>query len=456
MMSGLVDTKEDLIRYFESGAKPRAQWRVGTEYEKIAVDAATGKAVPYSGPNGVERMLRELVDRFGWEAGEEENGHLLALSRGPSRVTLEPGAQIELSGEQCETIHCAHREFSRHVAELIDVGHSHGATLLGLGMTPVSRIDEIELLPKHRYHIMYPYMARRGHLGQRMMKQTAGVQANLDYSSEADAMRKFRVAMGIVPLLYAMFANSPLADGGLNGYQSFRGHIWTDTDPDRCGMLEFAFRESASFEDYTDYALDVPMYFIIRDHKYVDLTRPPGITFRQYMQRGFGKERATIEDWGDHLTTIFTEVRLKKYLESRTADSQPPALMLALPALLKGLLYNDDCIDGAWDLVKRWSFTERLDINHASHKAGLEARAGKATLKDLSIDLLNIASTGLQRQKALNERDEDETIYLWRLMDQVRSGYSQAALTINNWKGRWNYDVKRLVEGTSYEAEAWP
>jgi glutamate--cysteine ligase len=456
VMSGLVDTKEDLIRYFESGAKPRAQWRVGTEYEKIAVDAATGKAVPYSGPNGVERMLRELVDRFGWEAGEEENGHLLALSRGPSRVTLEPGAQIELSGEQCETIHCAHREFSQHVAELIDVGHSHGATLLGLGMTPVSRIDEIELLPKHRYHIMYPYMARRGHLGQRMMKQTAGVQANLDYSSEADAMRKFRVAMGIVPLLYAMFANSPLADGGLNGYQSFRGHIWTDTDPDRCGMLEFAFNQSASFEDYTDYALDVPMYFIIRDHKYVDLTRPPGITFRQYMQRGFGKERATIEDWGDHLTTIFTEVRLKKYIEGRTADSQPPALMLALPALFKGILYSDDCIDGAWDLVKRWSFRERLDINHASHKAGLEARAGKATLKDLSIDLLNIASTGLQRQKALNERDEDETIYLWRLMDQVRSGYSQAALTINNWKGRWNYDVKRLVEGTSYEAEAWP
>jgi glutamate--cysteine ligase len=455
-MSVLVDTKEDLIRYFESGAKPRELWRVGTEYEKIAVEAATGRAVPYSGPNGVERMMRELVERFGWEPEDEENGHLLALSRGPARVTIEPGAQIELSGEQCETIHCAHEEFSRHVSELLDVGHSHGAVLLGLGMTPVSRIDEIELLPKHRYHIMYPYMARKGRLGQRMMKQTAGVQANLDYSSERDAMRKLRVAMGIVPLLYAMFANSPLSDGGLNGFQSFRGHIWTDTDPDRCGMLEFALRESAGFEDYTEYALDVPMYFIIRDHKYVDLTRAPGITFRQYMVRGFGKERATIEDWGDHLTTIFTEVRLKKYIESRTADSQPPSLILALPALLKGVLYTDDCIDGAWDLVKRWSFQERVEINRASHKAGLEARAGKTTLKDLSIELLNIASTGLQRQKALNDRDQDETIYLWRLMDQVRSGYSQAALTINNWKGRWNYDVKRLVEGTSYEAEAWP
>ncbi len=455
-MGELVDTKEDLIRYFETGAKPRERWRVGTEYEKIAVEAATGRAVPYSGPDGVETMMRELIDRFGWEIEDEENGHLLALSRGPARVTIEPGAQIELSGEQCESIHCAQREFSQHVAELIDVGHSHDAVLLGLGMTPVSRIDEIELLPKHRYHIMYPYMARRGRLGQRMMKQTAGVQANLDYSSEADAMRKFRVAMGIVPLVYAMFANSPLADGGLNGYQAFRGHIWTDTDPDRCGILELAFRDHAGFEDYTEYALDVPMYFIIRDHKYIDCTKAPGITFRRYMKEGLGKERATIDDWGDHLTTIFTEVRLKKYIESRTADSQPPALMLALPALLKGILYTDDCIDGAWDLVKGWSFKERLEINNASHKGGLEARAGKSTLKDLSLELLNIASAGLQRQKALNDRGEDETIYLWRLMDQVRSGYSQAALTINNWKGRWNYDVKRLVAGTSYEAEAWP
>jgi glutamate--cysteine ligase len=454
--SELVDTKEDLIRYFESGAKPREQWRVGTEYEKVAVSAADGTALPYSGPDGVERILRELIERFGWELENEENGHPLALKRGPARITIEPGAQIELSGEQCETIHCAHDEFSQHVAELTDVGHSHDAAVLGLGMTPISRLDQIEIIPKHRYHIMFPYMARKGRLGQRMMKQTAGVQANLDYSSEGDAMRKLRVSMGIVPLLYAMFANSPIMDGTLNGFQSFRGHIWTDTDPDRCGMLEFVFHERAGFEDYADYALDVPMYFIIRDHKYIDMTQPPGITFRQYMERGFAKDRATIEDWGDHLTTIFTEVRLKKYIESRTADSQPPALMLALPALLKGILYSDDCIEGAWDLVKRWSFEERLQINRDSHKAGLEARVGKTPLKDLCTELLTIANAGLQRQKALNQRGEDETIYLYRLMDQVRSGYSQAALTINKWKGRWNYDIKRLVEGTSYEAEVWP
>lgn len=454
-MSKLVETKEDLIRYFEDGAKPRERWRVGTEYEKIAVSAEDGRALPFSGERGVERMLRALVDRYGWQP-EEEHGRVLSLSRDAARITIEPGAQIELSGEQCETIHCAHHEFTRHIQELIDVGHDSDATLLGLGMQPISRIDEIELLPKTRYQIMYPYMARKGQLGQRMMKQTAGVQANLDYANEADAMRKLRVSVGLVPLLYAMFANSPLSDGGLNGYQTFRGHIWTDTDPDRCGMLPFVFREDAGFEDYTEYALDVPMYFIIRDHEYIDMTRPPGLTFRQYMERGFGKERATIDDWGDHLTTIFTEVRLKKYIEVRTADSQPPALMLALPAVLKGILYNDDCLQGAWDLVKQWSFEERMALNSAAHRAGLQARAGRMTFRELGVELLNIAAAGLERQRALNDRGEDETIYLWRLIDQVRSGFSQAALTIERWKGRWNYDVRRLVEGCSYEAEAWP
>src|SRR5579863_4819410 len=453
-MSVLVETKEDLIRYFESGAKPRERWRVGTEYEKIAVDAATGRAVPYSGPDGVETMMRELIDRFGWEIEDEENGHLLALSRGPARVTIEPGAQIELSGEQCESIHCAQKEFSQHVAELVDVGHSHDAVLLGLGMTPVSRIDEIELLPKHRYHIMYPYMARRGRLGQRMMKQTAGVQANLDYSSEADAMRKFRVAMGIVPLVYAMFANSPLADGGLNGYQSYRGHIWQDTDRDRSGMLEFVFRDDAGFDDYVEYALDVPMYFLGRDHQYLDLTTPPGLTFRQFMEHGYGKERATLDDWAAHLTTIFTEVRLKKYIEVRTADSQPPILMLSLPALCKGLLYDNDCLSGAWDLVKRWSFAERLELADAAQKIGLEARAGRIKLQEIALELANVAMVGLARQRNLNERNDDETIYLIHMLDQVRMGHNQASLTIERWKGRWNYDVRRLVEGCSYEAEA--
>jgi glutamate--cysteine ligase len=452
-MIELVEKKDDLIRYFQEGAKPRAQWKIGTEYEKVLVRSADATAIPYSGAGGVEDLLRRMAADYGFEP-EDEHGHILALKGDRAQITLEPGGQIELSGEQCETIHCAYAEFATHVQQLIDVTGQIGATVLGLGMQPVSRIDQIELLPKARYHIMYPYMARMGTLGQRMMKQTAGVQANLDYSNEADAMRKLRVSMGIVPLLYAIFANSPLSDGGLNGYHSFRGHIWTDTDNQRSGVPEFVFRDDCSFEDYAEFALDVPMYFLIRNHEYVDLTQPPGFTFRQYLERGRGRERATVEDWTNHLTTIFTEVRLKRYVEIRTADSQPPHLMLALPALLKGVLYDDDCLGAAWDLVKGWSYRERLEFSDAAHKHGLDARAGRVKLQALAYELMRIAAKGLERQRALNNQGQDESIYLLRLMDLVRSGHSQASLVISRWKGEWNYDVGRLVKGCAYQAES--
>jgi len=220
-------------------------------------------------------------------------------------------------------------------------------------------------------------------------------------------------------------------------------------------MLEFLSRSDASFEDYAEYALDVPMYFLIRGHTYIDLTRPPGITFRQFMERGWGDEHPTLDDWTNHLTTIFTEVRLKRYIEVRSADSQPPYLMLTLPALLKGILYDNDCLVGAWDLVKRWSWAERLVLNDAAQKLGLDARAGRIRLKELGYELLSIAAAGLARAHALNERGEDETIYLLRMMDLVREGYTQASLTIDRWKGHWNYEVKRLVDGCSYDAEAF-
>ena len=452
-MAEFLETKEDLIRYFHEGAKPRAQWRIGTEYEKIVVRTADATAIPYSGDRGVEGVLQRLAADYGFEP-VDEHGHILALKGERSEITLEPGGQIELSGEQCETIHCAYAEFRQHVNQLIDETGKVGATVLGLGMQPVSRIDQIELLPKARYHIMYPYMARKGTLGQRMMKQTAGVQANLDYSDEADAMRKLRVSMGIVPLLYALFANSPLSDGGLNGYHSFRGHIWTDTDNERSGVPEFCLSEQSSFEDYAEYALDVPMYFLIRNHEYIDLTKPPGLTFRKYLANGHGRERATVEDWTNHLTTIFTEVRLKRYVEVRTADSQPPHFMLALPALLKGTLYNDDCLGAAWDLVKGWSYRQRMEIADSAHKTGLEAKAGKIKLKELGYELMQIAARGLERQRALNDAGQDESIYLLRLMDLVRGGHCPASQVIGRWKGEWNYDVARLVKGTAYEGES--
>ena len=452
-MSDEIRSKEELLQYFHRGSKPRERWRVGTEYEKVAVNARDGSAIPFSGPAGVETILKRLADRFGYEP-EDEEGRVLALKEAAASITVEPGGQIELSGEQCDNIHCAQREFKRHVEELLEVTQDLGVAILGLGMQPGSTLDQIELLPKARYHIMYPYMARKGRLGQRMMKQTAGVQANLDYSDEADAMRKLRLSFALTPLIYGLFGNSPLCDGDLNGYLTFRAHIWTDTDPDRCGIPRFIFNENAGFDDYVEFALDVPMYFLIRNHRYINLTRPPGITFRQYMERGYQKEHATVEDWGNHLTTIFTEVRLKQYIEIRSADSQPPALMLALPALCKGILYEPDCMLAAWDLVKRWSYEERVKIGDLATRAGLEAPVGRAKLKDLAVDLVQIAMTGLSRQKALNERGDDETIYLARLLDQARSGYNHGSLVVARWKGPWNYNMRRLVQGLAYDAES--
>src|SRR2546428_5971547 len=271
-----IESVDQLVEQLQRAGKPRERWMIGTEYEKVAVERASGKAAPFSGPRGIEAVLRGLAERYGWEP-KEEDGRVVALAREGASITLEPGAQLELSGEQCPTIHCTQAELATHVREVVSVGSELGVAFLGLGMQPVSTLDEVEWVPKQRYRIMGPYMTRVGSLGQRMMKQTATVQANIDYADERDAMMKLRVGMGIAPLLNAMFANSSLSDGGLNGYMSFRGHIWTQTDSARCGLLRLAFREGATFADYVEWALDVPLYFILRDG--TDLTTVPGMPF---------------------------------------------------------------------------------------------------------------------------------------------------------------------------------
>src|SRR5262245_45905734 len=295
-----IERRDQLIAGFEAAAKPPAQWRIGTEYEKVAVQRVDGRAVPFSGLRGIEALLRRLADRYGWEPIEED-GRVIALGGRKASITLEPGGQVELSGELCESVHCAQAEFARHIDEIVTVGDELEIAFLGLGMQPLTRVNEFERVPKRRYGIMWPHMARVGTLGQRMMTQTATVQVNLDYDSEADAMQKMRVGMGITPLLTAMFANSPLCDGDLNGYASFRGHIWTDTDPARCGLLPFVFRPSAGFEDYVDYALGVPMYFIVRDGQWINMTAH---TFRDFWTHGHGGHHATMADWSAHLTTL--------------------------------------------------------------------------------------------------------------------------------------------------------
>jgi len=442
----VVENRTQLIDYFYQAGKPREAWRIGTEYEMVGVSRRSGRAARYFGKRGIERILYRLADSLGWEPQEEE-GHVIALKGERANIALEPGAQVELSGEQCDTIHCADKELRHHLQHLLAAADGLELDFLNLGMQPVSPLDDIEWIPKTRYHFMAPYMEQVGTLGHRMMKQTASIQVNFDFSTEADAMLKFRVGMGLVPILTAMFANSPISDGGLNGFMTMRGHIWTDTDRRRCGLLPFAFSERASFEDYAEYALNVPMYFIVRHGHWIDMT---GIPFRRFLTEGHEGERATMEDWGLHLTTLFPEVRIKKYLELRCIDNQPFELMLAVPALCKGIFYENDALWAAWDLVKKWSWEERSMAYVAAHRQALGARVRGITLLDFAKELLSIAWEGLERHNQRNEAGENETIYLERLREELRQGQCPAYGVIEKWIGEWNYDVKRLIEGTAY------
>src|SRR6058998_2571050 len=442
-----IESVEQLVEQLHRAGKPAARWAIGTEYEKVVVDRATGRAAPFSGRRGIETVLRTLAERFGWEP-KEEAGRTVALVRGGASITLEPGAQLELSGEQCGTLHCTQRELATHVRELVDVGSELGLAFLGLGIQPVSRLEEIELVPKQRYRIMAPYMARVGALGLRMMKQTATVQANIDYADERDAMLKLRVGMGLAPLVNAMFANSSISDGGLNGYMSFRGHVWTDTDRARCGLLPFVFREGASFADYIEWALDVPLYFILRGGRY--RTEVTGVPFRRFLAEGVAGERATLDDWNLHLTTLFPEVRLKGYIEVRSADSQPPERMLALPALVKGVFYTQDCLEAAWDLVKRWTFAERLELWRDVHREAVLARFKGVKVIELARELYAIGEEGLRRQQALDRAGRDERVYLERMGEQLAIGRSPARVIAEKWSGVWDRRVERLIEFAEY------
>ena len=443
----VIEKKHELEAYFHDAGKPRERWRVGTEYEKVGIYRDTGQAIPYFGKRGVDFILRELIERFGWEP-EEQDGNIIALTRDKAQITLEPGGQIELSGEPCESIHCTYAEFDQHIRELLEVTEPLGIIFLGLGMQPVSRLEQIEWVPKQRYRIMAPYMLKVGKLGQRMMKQTATVQANIDYSDEKDAMAKFRTGMGLAPVLIAMFANSPICDGQLNGYRSFREHIWTDTDRNRSGLLKFAFAPEVSFAHYVEYALDVPMYFIVRNKNYIDMT---DVTFRQFLTSGYRGERPTIEDWNDHLTTLFPETRIKRYLEIRSVDSQPPDLMPALSALVKGAFYDNDCLQAAWDLVKGWSWDERMQVYLDSHRDALAGRVRRYSLLDLARELVEIAWEGLRRQNQVNDLGDDETIYLKPLKDLLSQGKCPADVLLEKWEGELHHDIKRLIAYSAYK-----
>ncbi len=446
--SPAIASIDQLEATFHDGCTPKENWKIGVEYEKPVVDKVTGEAVPYEGPSGIGALLAALKERGEWK-GVYEDGNLIALGDGRASITLEPGGQFELSGEICDSLHCAKDELDRHVAEILAVSDELGIAYLGLGITPKTPIANVPWMPKERYRIMRSVMQETGKLGHRMMQQTATVQANFDYGDERDARDKFRIAMGMSPLLVAMSANSPIVDGELTNLKSYRAHIWTDTDADRCGVLPFAFDSDAVFRGYTEYALDVPMYFLARGDR---LLRLGGRTFRDFMRTGLDGEHATLNDWSTHLTTLFPEARMKTYIEVRAADSQSPALMLGTPALMKGLFYDADCLDAAWDVIGPWTLDQRLELLAEATRHGMAAPGPRHSIRDYAKEIVGIAREGLRRQAKTNAAGEDETIYLDPLAAMVDDGKCPADAIIEGWKGPWNGQIGGLLEYSSYAA----
>ncbi len=440
-------TVQDLVRWFEAGSKPADQWRVGAEHEKFVFRLGTHATVPYE-PNGIKALLDGLM-RFGWK-GVYEGETIIGLERGKANVSLEPGGQFELSGAPLETMHDICEETGQHLEEVKTVADELGIGFLGLGYTPVWRRDEIPVMPKGRYEIMRNYMPKVGSMGLDMMFRTCTVQANLDFGSEADMVAKFRTSLALQPVCTALFANSPFKEGKPSGFLSARANVWTDTDNDRTGMLDFVFRDGFGFETYAQYALDVPMYFAKRNDRYVDLS---GKSFRKFMAGELPEmpgDRASIKDWADHTTTLFPEVRLKQYLEMRGADSGPWSRLCALPALWTGIFYDGAALSAAWDLCKDWDIADHERLRADVTRLGLKAEIAGRTVQEVAKDMVAIAREGLKRRNRLSGGLVDETGYLAELEEIAATGITPAERLLALYNGPWKGDVSPVFEDFAY------
>lgn len=445
-----ISGKTELVEWFEAGNKPKADWRIGTEHEKFGFTWNDLKPLPYEGEASIKAMLEGLRDQFGW-APIEENGYLIGLKKDGASVSLEPGGQFELSGAPLEHIHQTCNEVGHHLEEVRQIADPLGMGFLGLGASPIWSMDETPVMPKGRYKIMRAYMEKVGRLGRQMMFRTCTVQSNLDYGSEADMVKKFRTSLALQPLGTALFANSPFLEGRPNGFLSYRAQIWTDTDPDRTGMLPFVFEDGFGFERYVDYALDVPMYFVRRGGTYLDAS---GLSFRDFMD---GKlpilpgELPAIDDFEDHISTIFPEVRLKRFLEMRGSDSGPWSRLCAFSAFWTGILYDDAALDAAWELVKDWSAGEREALRQSVRTLGLKAPVpGGRTLQDLGKDVLEISRSGLRARSMLSVSGDDETGFLQELDGIVASGLTPADVLLEKYYGSWGGDLNNAFKELAY------
>ena len=444
-----IENTDQLAAYLESGCKPKKDWRIGTEHEKFVYCRTNLTPVSYEEEGGIRDILERLSESTGW-AQVMEGDHPIGLKGAGASVSLEPGGQFELSGAPLENVHQTCTEVNRHLDAVKEVADGTGVAFFGMGFAPTWTRDEMPRMPKGRYKIMREYMPKRGKLGLDMMHRTCTVQVNLDYSSEADMVAKFRTSLALQPIATALFANGGLYESKPSGYASYRAHIWTDVDPDRTGMLNFVFEDGFGFERYADYMLDVPMYFAYRGGEYLNAA---GLSFRDFM-RGelpiLPGETPHMGDWEDHLSTAFPEVRLKKFLEMRGADSGPWSRICALPAFWVGLLYDDAALAAAWDVVKDWNTEEREALRNDAPKYGFKAEIRGRTVQDIALEVLEISREGLKARARPGSREPDETAFLDPLQEIAESGVTMGEYTADRFMNELQQDERLLLKECEY------
>ena len=447
--SPLVRSRDDLVAWLAAGEKPRADWRIGTEHEKFVFHTGQRTPVPYEGERSIRALMEALIARFGWEPIME--GHnIIALKRADGApggtISLEPGGQFELSGSPVATLHETAEETQDHFYEILSVGESLGIGFLGLGFSPKWTLAETPRMPKARYEIMTRYMPKVGTRGLDMMYRTATIQVNLDFESEADMVKKLRVSLALQPIASALFSASPFSEGRLNGFKSMRSEVWRDVDKARTGLLPFAFEPGMGYERYVDYALHVPMYFVYRAGRYIDAS---GASFADFMDgrlEALPGETPTIDDWSDHLTTLFPEVRLKRFLEMRGADGGPWQRICALSALWVGLLYDTDALDAAWRLVEDWTAEEREALRAAVPRTALATPFRDTRVQAIAHEVLHIARMGLRARGRINRASQDESVYLKPLAEVVATGCTLADELIDQFEGPWRGEIDHVFE----------
>ena len=448
-----VGSRDDLVGWIAAGSKPPSRWRIGTEHEKFGFLTDTHGPVPYAGPRGIRALMEQMIARFGWEP-IMEGDNIIALKRpageGIETISLEPGGQFELSGAPVATLHDTAAETRTHLTQVREAGSPLGIGFLGLGFSPVWKLEDTPRMPKQRYQVMTRYMPQVGARGLDMMYRTCTVQVNLDFADEADMVKKLRVSLALQPIATALFAASPFTEGRPNGFKSLRSEVWRDTDTRRTGMIPFAFEPGMGFERYTDYALDVPMYFVYRDGRYIDVA---GASFRDYMAGKLPQlpgQLPTLDDWSDHLTTLFPEVRLKRFLEMRGADSGRWRRIVGLSAFWVGLLYDKSALDAGWDLVKSWTAEERQGLSNDVPKAALAAKLRGQTVHDIARAAVAISHQGLKARARLDGHGADEQAYLEFVDDVVARGATPADDLLASYAGAWSGNIDHVFKDYAF------